>query len=464
MGRDDMAAISSCHVVAVPYPGRGHINPMMNLCKLLSSYQGLIITFVVTEEWLGFIGSDPKPSNIRLRSIPNVIPSEVGRGSDFAGFIEAVYTKMGDPFEQLLDRLDQPISCIIADTYLPWAVEIGNRRRIPVASLWTMSPAVFSILHHYYLIMSTLHLTADDDLSDRREELLDCIPGITSIRVRDLPIISISKDSKVLSRALEAFQCVRKAQCLMFTSFYELDTHPIDALRAKLPFPIYPVGPTIPYMSFQDTSPNGTDHSQVDYFKWLDSRPRCSVLYVSLGSFLPVSGPQMDEFFLGLRWSGVHFLWVARGDARRLQEAAMINDDISLVVPWCDQLRVLCHPSIGGFLTHCGWNSTMESVFAGVPMLTFPLFWDQITIAKSIIEDWKVGIRLKNVGEENVVKSDEIARTVHRLMDLDGDESKELRRRARELQEFCKRAISTGGSSIASLDTFVRDVVIGHND
>ncbi|XP_058108910.1 UDP-glycosyltransferase 87A2-like [Magnolia sinica] len=137
---------------------------MMNFCKLLSSYQDLVITFVVTEEWLGLIGSAPKPSNIRFRSIPNVIPSEVGRGADFAGFLEAIFTKMADPFDRLLDQLDQPIGCIIADTYLPWVVEIGNRRSIPVASLWTMPPAVFSIFHHYHLITSNLHLTADDDL------------------------------------------------------------------------------------------------------------------------------------------------------------------------------------------------------------------------------------------------------------------------------------------------------------
>ncbi|XP_058107390.1 UDP-glycosyltransferase 87A1-like [Magnolia sinica] len=461
----DVATIPSCHVVAMPAPGRGHINPMMNVCKLLSSNQGLIITFVVTEEWLGFIGSAPKPSNIRLHSIPNVIPSERARGEDMASFVEAVYTKMADPFDQLLDQLDQPVSWIITDTYLTWAVEIGNRRNIPVASLWTMSSAVFSILYHNDLIMSNLHLTADDDLSEKREELLDYIPGINSIKVRELPTVFLPKGAKSPSRGFGAVQCVSKAQCLVLTSFYELDTHATDTLRAILPIPIYPVGPTIPYMSLQEKSLDGGDCGHMDYFNWLDSRPRGSVLFVSLGSFLPISGPQMDEFFSGLNLSGIHFLWVVRGDARHLQEATKINGEIGLVVPWCDQLRVLCHPSIGGFLTHCGWNSTMEGIFAGVPMLTFPLLFDQITNAKWIVEHWKVGIRLKNeVEEENVVKSDEIARAVHRLMYLDGDESKELRKRAGELQESCKRAISTGGSSVASLDAFVRHVVRGCNN
>ncbi|RWR76051.1 UDP-glycosyltransferase 87A1 [Cinnamomum micranthum f. kanehirae] len=129
----------------------------------------------------------------------------------------------------------------------------------------------------------------------------------------------------------------------------------------------------------------------------------------------------MDEIAIGLKTSGVRFLWVARGDATRLQE---LSGDMGLVVPWCDQLRVLCHSAVGGFLTHCGWNSTMESVYAGVPMLTFPIFWDQIPNAKLIVEDWKVGLRLKQEnGQKNLVQGQEIAQTVKRFMDLDRDGS-----------------------------------------
>ena len=148
-----------CHVVAMPYPGRGHINPMMNLCKLLALKrpQHILVTFVVTEEWLGFIGSDPKPNNIRFATVPNVIPSELGRAKDFPGFVEAVSTKMEAPFEELLDRLEPPVTAIVADTYVVWAIRVGNRRNIPVASLWTMSATVFSVLHHFELLVQHGH-------------------------------------------------------------------------------------------------------------------------------------------------------------------------------------------------------------------------------------------------------------------------------------------------------------------
>ncbi|OWM80860.1 hypothetical protein CDL15_Pgr006891 [Punica granatum] len=96
----------TCHLLAIPYPGRGHINPMINLCKTLASkVPSILVTFVVTEEWLGFIRDEPKPSNIVFDTIPNVIPSERVRATNMPAFIEAMATRMAAPFEELLDRL-----------------------------------------------------------------------------------------------------------------------------------------------------------------------------------------------------------------------------------------------------------------------------------------------------------------------------------------------------------------------
>ncbi|XXG52971.1 hypothetical protein AAC387_Pa03g1154 [Persea americana] len=453
---------SAVHVVAIPSPGRGHINPMMNLCKLLaSSDDSLLITFVVTEEWLGFIGSAPTPPNIRLRSIANVIPSELVRGADLAGFVEAVYTKMEAPFERLLEELEPKVSCIVADTYLSWALTVGKRLNVAVASLWPMAPSMFSISYHFDLLKSNGHFPIDELSGERGEERVNYIPGISSIRLADLPFVSAKKGEAALGRVLGAISLSTESHSLLFTSFHGIENHVIDSLRTKIRIPIYHVGPTIPYMTLQDMPQKAMEHPNPDYFDWLDSQPKSSVLYVSLGSFLSVSGPQMDEIANGLQASGVRFLWVARGDATHLQEGG----NMGLVVPWCDQLRVLCHSSVGGFLTHCGWNSTMESVYAGVPMLTFPLLWDQITNAKLIVEDWKVGLRLKQeFGEKNVVQRQEIAQTVKRFMDLDGDESRELRRRAREMKEICESAIKKGGSSETNLRAFFKEIVQGHKN
>nr|POF05056.1 isoform 2 of udp-glycosyltransferase 87a2 [Quercus suber] len=110
------------HVVAMPFPGRSHINAMMNLCKILASKTNetinidIIVTFVVTEEWLGFIGAKPKPDNICLATVPNVVPFELVRAADHNSFFEAAMTELEAPFECLLDRLEPPATVILAKT------------------------------------------------------------------------------------------------------------------------------------------------------------------------------------------------------------------------------------------------------------------------------------------------------------------------------------------------------------
>ncbi|XP_024926593.1 UDP-glycosyltransferase 87A1 [Ziziphus jujuba] len=142
----------------MPYPTRGHISPMMNFCKqLVSRSQRILVTFVLTEEWSGFIDSEPRPHNIRLGTLPNVIPSAHGRANDYPGFMEAVSTKLEAPFERHLDWLEQSLSAIIADNYVVWEVGVGNRRTIPVALLWDQSASVFSVLYHFELLVQNGH-------------------------------------------------------------------------------------------------------------------------------------------------------------------------------------------------------------------------------------------------------------------------------------------------------------------
>ncbi|GKV20727.1 hypothetical protein SLEP1_g30809 [Rubroshorea leprosula] len=141
------------HLVAVPYPGRGHINPVLNTCKLLvSNSDDILITVVLTEEWLDLLSSEPKTDRIQFMSIPNVVASERVRGADISGFVKAVWTKMKDPFERLLDGLQPPATLIMADTFLFWAVSIANSRNIPVVSFWPMSAAMFSDAQHQHIL------------------------------------------------------------------------------------------------------------------------------------------------------------------------------------------------------------------------------------------------------------------------------------------------------------------------
>lgn len=445
-----------CHVVAMPFPGRGHINPMMNFCKLLASRKhDILITFVVTEEWLGYISSEPRPESVRLVTIPNVIPPERLKAVDFPGFYEAVMTKMEAPFEQLLDQFEIPVTAIIGDIEVRWAISLGNRRNIPVAAFWTMSATFLSMLYHFDLFKQ--NQKSPPNLSGQ----VDYIPGISSSHLAELQKVFQKNDQRVLQLALECISKVPQAQYLLFTSIYELEPQVMDTVKDAFQFPVYPIGPAIPYLELEGNL-SGTNYSHMapDYLQWLDSQPKDSVLYISLGSFLSVSSTQMDEIIAGLQDSGVRYLWVARGEASRLKD--ICSDGMGLVLPWCDQLKVLCHSSIGGFWTHCGWNSTLEAVFAGVPMLTFPLFLDQEPNSKQILEGWRIGWKVKRgVKEEKFLTREEIAELVQKFMDLESNEGKEMRRRARELGNVCQQGIAEGGSSTTNLDAFIRDISLG---
>ncbi|KAF7849593.1 hypothetical protein BT93_L0573 [Corymbia citriodora subsp. variegata] len=435
----------TCHAVAIPFPALGHINPVMNLCKILASRaRHVAVTFVLTEEWLGLVGSDQKPSNISFATIPNVIPSELVRTQLSPEFAEAVFTKMETPFEELLDQLRPPPTLLVADTFLYWPVRVGNRRNIPVASFWPSAASNFSFFYHFQLLEQHGHLP--QNLSEKGDEIVDYIPGIPPTRLTDL---LGGRSEQMMQRLRLIVDWAHRAQYLLLSSVHEIESQTVDALKSSLSFPIYTVGPSIPYFELKDNPRSNNDSDCIT--KWLDRQPGSSVLYVSLGSLLSVSSSKMDEIAVGLRDSNARFLWVARDEASRLEEL-LPGGDLGIVVPWCDQLRALTHPSVGGFWTHCGWNSIQEGVYAGLPFLAYPIALDQGHNCKIIVDDWKVGWR---------VGKDDITGLVRKFMDPGDGESKELRRRAKQLQELCHHAIGPDGSSETNVGAFIRDILCG---
>ncbi|CAM0883186.1 unnamed protein product [Alopecurus aequalis] len=448
-------AVAARHVVALPFPGRGHINPMLVLCRLLVAADGaLTVTVVVTEEWQALLASTTLPDRVRLATVPNVIPSERGRGADHAGFIDAVAYKMGEPVERLLDRLERRPEAVVADTYLTWAVEAGTRRGIPVCSLWTQPASFFLALYHLDRWPTVDGPLSQEELSIKSLEEYVPVPGLSSIRLSDLKIFRAwERPFKVTG---EVFANVRKVQCVLFTSFQELEPSAMNTIAESFPCPVYPIGPSIPQSPL-----NGDNQIQdQEHREWLDAQPENSVLYVSFGSFVAMAPSQFQEITMGLRDSGVKFFWVARD---KTTDVRQMCGDRGLAVPWCEQQKVLCHPSVGGFLSHCGWNSVLEAVSAGVPLLAFPVGWDQLVIARMVADEWKVGVDLRGEkGEDGTVNKTAISAAVRKLMDFDRGAGQEMRRRAALLQEDSRCAVQEGGSSHRSFSGFLQDLVEGN--
>ncbi|XP_010535347.1 PREDICTED: UDP-glycosyltransferase 87A1-like [Tarenaya hassleriana] len=418
------------HVVAIPYPGRGHINPLLNLFNSLVSDDGILVTFVVTEEWLRLLAAEPRPRCVRFASIPNVLPSETLRAADFPGFIEAVNTKMVAPVDQILDGLESPPNLIIADGCLTWAVKMGNRRDIPVALLWPMSATMLTAMFHFHLLEHNGHFPVD--LSERGIERVEYLPGLSSTSLSEILGGFGGNYSYTLSTFREAISFTPKANYLLLSTLHELENLAIESLKSEFSILVHPVGLLLPPLS------PAPDNLKPEYTRWLDQRQENSVLYVSLGSFLYVSEEQMGEIVAGLVGSGVSFMLVARSKAKRLREAC----GEGLVVEWCDQLGVLSHASVGGFLSHCGWNSVKEGILCGVPFLTFPIAADQFLNGKMIVEEWKMGWRLrKETSRDCVVMRDEIAAIARGFMNGEDGRVKDMRNRGRELSLVLRNRI-----------------------
>ncbi|KAJ7964251.1 UDP-glycosyltransferase [Quillaja saponaria] len=268
-------------------------------------------------------------------------------------------------------------------------------------------------------------------------------------------------DKEFLQLVMESISKVPKAQYLLLSSVHELEAEYFKSLEAMFPFPVYTIGPSIPYLALEDTKFTTSTENSHDHLKWLDSQPSGSVLYIAFGSFLLVSEAQMDEIVAALKIStGIRYFWVAREKTAWLKEKFGDNIHKGLVVPWWDQLKVLSHSSVAGFWSHCGWNSTMEAIFAGAPMLTFPIFYDQFPNSRKIVEDWENGWDVKRVemGNEVVVTKEEIRKLLKRFMDFESVEGKEVRERTKGLEDICHRAIAKGGTSDVNLDAFIKSI------
>ncbi|RDX73662.1 Gallate 1-beta-glucosyltransferase, partial [Mucuna pruriens] len=257
------------------------------------------------------------------------------------------------------------------------------------------------------------------------------------------------------------FKNLSKSFCVLVDSFEELEHDYINYLSKFVV--IRPVGPL-----FKTPKATGARDIRGDFMKsddcieWLNSRAPASVVYISFGSIVYLPQQQVTEIAYGLLNSHVSFLWVLRPPPKEFGVPPHVLPDGFLegtrdkgrVVQWSPQEEVLAHPSVACFLTHCGWNSSMEALTLGVPMLTFPAWGDQVTNAKFLVDVFGVGIKLGYGQSENkVVSRDEVKK---RLLEATvGPKAEELKQNA---LKWKNAAVAACGSSARNLDAFVKDI------
>ncbi|TQE11467.1 hypothetical protein C1H46_002842 [Malus baccata] len=191
---------------------------------------------------------------------------------------------------------------------------------------------------------------------------------------------------------------------------------------------------------------------------WLDKRPRQSVVYVNYGSLVIMTKEQLAEFAWGLADSKYPFLWVMRpnlvdGGEEIISSLNFMEEtkDRALFLEWGPQEKILSHPSIGGFLTHCGWNSTLESICEGVPLICWPFFAEQQTNCFYLCNKWGFGMEI-----DTQVERDKVEKLVRELME--GDKGKEMREKSKEWKKKAEAATTLGGSSITNFDVLIKQL------
>lgn len=224
------------------------------------------------------------------------------------------------------------------------------------------------------------------------------------------------------------------------------------------------IGPTVPSRYLDKRLEDDKDYG-INLFKpdsstcmnWLKTKPSSSVVYVSFGSMVELGTEQIEELALGLKGSNCYFLWVVRTSGWSKLPENFIEETYGkgLAVSWCPQLEVLANEAIGCFVTHCGFNSVLEALSLGVPIVAMPQWADQPTNAKYVEDVWKVGIRARP-NEKGIVRRETVELCIREVME--GQKGKEIKENANKWKNLAKEAIDESGTSDKNIDELVAKI------
>ncbi|XP_074263061.1 7-deoxyloganetin glucosyltransferase-like [Silene latifolia] len=466
------------HAICIPCPGQGHITPMLKLAKILHS-KGFHITFVHTEynrnRFLRSNGPnalDGLPS-FRFEAIPDGLPlTEADSTQDVLSLCDSIDRLMLEPFKELVAWLNEDpsvprVSCIVSDLGMPFTLDAAEEFGVPEVMFWTASVCgLLGYAQYDKLVEMNIVPFKDENFHTNGDldQVLDWIPSMENIRLRDMPsfIRTTNPDDYLLNYMRRQINHTKRASAIIFNSYDALEHGALDALSPDFP-PLYTLGPLEFLLDPIEANNKETKSLTSSLWKedphcleWLDSYNHNSVVYVNFGSITVMTNDQLVEFAWGIANSHQPFLWITRPDIISGDSAVLPPEFLEevkgrgLIVSWCNQEKVLGHPAIGGFLTHCGWNSTIESISQGVPMICWPFFAEQQTNCWYCCTKWGIGMEIDSNVKRNVVE-----KQVRELME--GEKGKEMKKRVMEWKVLGEKAsTSPYGTSYANIDNVIK--------
>jgi hypothetical protein len=471
-----MAMASNKHVVLFPFPGQGHLVSFLEAARLLRRVLpgDVSITLVSTPRNVAALRASTSRSSpsldISFHALP-FVPADHGLPADCestSSLPPPAYLTLFEAFESLEPAFDAYISrlvaenqsvCVIADVFVAWTVGVARRRGCANAIFVSCGAFGTAILHALWKNMPALPF-GDDGLLRLPEH-----PEVELHRSQ-MSVVFLSSPSPRMDRVIafhdRQIQHGYLTDAVLMNTVQELEPTGLAMVRRTL-------GKQVPVCSIGPLVRDGSAHAATDdgaaVMRWLDSQPPSSVLYISFGSQNSIRRKQMMELTTALESTGRPFIWAFRppvgidvdvnGGEEWLPEAfearARAANRGLLVHGWAPQVSILAHGSTGAFLSHCGWNSVLESLPHGVPIVGWPLSAEQFYNVKTLAEEWGVCVEVARGNlESSAVESCKVAEGIEMVMGA------EMRRRVAEVQEVMKRAwAEDGGSSRAALQEFL---------
>ncbi|KAH7423594.1 hypothetical protein KP509_12G062800 [Ceratopteris richardii] len=463
------------HLIVLSFPMQGHITPLFQLSHQLARAGPFRITFVVSDHTFSRLShssvaasatcpsyprrsDDATEPHIRIVSIPDGLPAHHERDRSFFDQEQAM-RGMQLPVQELLWKLqsdrESAVHFIVSDVFVTWSREVANRFKLPLLSFYTANATSCSVLYHGKTLMEEGIIPF---------KATDWAPPL---RPHEFPPSMQTSDinSPHFRFSLSMFERIHECAGIVLNTVYDLEPRVVDALRERMA--VFTIGPLLLPIGEEDVLPiepviNFWEEDECE--KWLSEQARESVLYVAFGSISTHTEEQFREMAMGLEECEQPFLWVVRKDAldgnmlqKALPEGYMNRiKGRGLIVSWAPQIRVLVHPSVGGFMTHCGWNSILENLsIAGVPMICWPQGADQMVNQRLFVDEWKVGLEVRS-GSEGLVHRREVAEVVQHI--LCSEDGKECRRRALDWKRKLRKAVQEGGTTAVSLDRLVQTI------
>jgi hypothetical protein len=461
---------SPLHILFFPFLAHGHLIPIADMAAVFAS-RGVRCTILTTPVNAAIIrsavdrandaslGTDCPAIDISVVPFPDVgLPPGVENGTaltspgDRLKFFQAA-EQLREPFDRFL--ADHHPDAVVSDSFFHWSADSAAEHGVP--RLGFLGSSLFAGSCTDSMLRNNPLETAPDD-----PDALVSLPGLPHrVQLRRSQMVDPVKRPDLWELHQRVNAADQKSFGEVLNSFHELEPDYVEHYQTTLGRRAWLVGPVA--LANMDMAGRGASALSPDAdscMRWLDAKQPGSVVYVSFGTLISFSPAELRELARGLDLSGKNFVWVvgrAGPDSSEWMPEGFTDliargDRGFIVRGWAPQMLILNHPALGGFVTHCGWNSTLESVCAGVPMVTWPRFADQFNNEKLIVEVLKVGVSIgaKDFGSgietQEVIRGEVIAESIQRLMG-NGEESNAIQKKAKDLSVEARRAVVKGGSS-----------------